>query len=117
MFEDDVDSLLALRFFAPDEEGSVATEHPLCLGLTKEIDWLKRQQRLTFERVGYVDPLDVEDYRSKGGFIGLNKALNMPQQMILDEVKASGLRGRGGAAFPTGIKWQTVADQLLGKNT
>ncbi|MBV7300485.1 formate dehydrogenase beta subunit [Enterovibrio paralichthyis] len=115
VFEDDVDSLLALRFFAPDEEGSVATEHPLCLGLTKEIDWLKRQQRLTFERVGYVDPLDVEDYRSKGGFIGLNKALNMPQQMILDEVKASGLRGRGGAAFPTGIKWQTVADQPPGQ--
>lgn len=115
VFEDDVDALLALRFFAPDEEGSVAMEHPLCLGLTTEIPWLKRQDRLTFERVGFVDPLDVEDYCSKGGFEGLKRALTMTTQEMLDEVKASGLRGRGGAAFPTGIKWQTVADQPAGQ--
>ncbi|WP_028021935.1 formate dehydrogenase beta subunit [Enterovibrio calviensis] len=108
---DDVDALLALRFFDPDDKGSAGLNHPLCLGLTEDISYLKKQQRLTFTRVGVIDPLDLDDYKQHGGFVGLDKALALSSQGILDEIKTSGLRGRGGAAFPTGIKWQTVADQ------
>jgi len=87
-----------------------ATEHELALGLAAEIPWLKSQQRLTFERAGLGDPLSIEHYRSLDGFAGLERALQMQPQAIVDAVKESGLRGRGGAAFPTGIKWQTVLD-------
>jgi formate dehydrogenase iron-sulfur subunit len=85
-------------------------EHPLALGPVEELPWLKQQQRLTFSRAGLTDPLSIEAYRALEGFDGLEKALTMSPQGIVDEVKESGLRGRGGAAFPTGIKWQTVLD-------
>ncbi len=84
------------------------TSHPLCLGLTENIPYLAKQQRLTFARAGIIDPLNIEDYVKYDGFTGLNKALALSPQQLVDEVKNSGLRGRGGAAFPTGIKWQTV---------
>lgn len=86
------------------------TDHPLCLGLTENLPWMKKQQRLTFARVGVIDPLDIEDYIRHDGFAGLKSALTKSPQQIVSEVKESGLRGRGGAAFPTGIKWQTVLD-------
>jgi formate dehydrogenase iron-sulfur subunit len=86
------------------------TEHPLALGLVEEIPWLKQQQRLTFERAGLGDPTSIENYISLGGFEGLQRALQLAPQAIVDALKESGLRGRGGAAFPTGIKWQTVLD-------
>lgn len=86
------------------------TSHPLCLGLAEEIPAIKNQQRLTFARVGIVDPVSVESYCQQGGFNGLKRALAVSSQDLVDEVKKSGLRGRGGAAFPTGIKWQTVLD-------
>jgi formate dehydrogenase iron-sulfur subunit len=92
-----------------------AREHHLALGLTDEIPYLKRQQRLTFARIGITDPVSLADYRSHGGFAGLEKALKLSPQAIVDEVKASGLRGRGGAAFPTGIKWQTVLNEPEGQ--
>jgi len=85
-------------------------DHPLALGPVDSIDWLAKQQRLTFARAGWTDPLSLEDYRAAGGFRGLQRALAMTGQQIVDEVRESGLRGRGGAAFPTGIKWQTVLD-------
>ncbi len=84
--------------------------HPLYLGLTEEIPYLKKQQRLTFARAGIIDPVSLSDYKNTGGYAGLERALNMSPQECVDEVKNSGLRGRGGAAFPTGIKWQTVLD-------
>jgi len=85
-------------------------EHPLALGPVSGIAWFARQQRLTFARVGWIDPLSLDDYRAHGGFRGLERALAMTSQDIVEEVRASGLRGRGGAAFPTGTKWQTVLD-------
>jgi formate dehydrogenase iron-sulfur subunit len=85
--------------------------HALHLGLTEEIPELKSQQRLTFARVGIVDPVSVSDYVAHGGYQGLQRALAMQPAAIVEAVTQSGLRGRGGAAFPTGIKWKTVLDQ------
>ena len=82
--------------------------HPLHLGAPEAIDYLGRQQRLTFARCGIVDPLSPEDYVAHGGYAGLARALDLGGTAIIDEVKLSGLRGRGGAGFPTGIKWSTV---------
>ncbi len=82
--------------------------HPLAHGPTGEIPYLKRQQRLTFARVGIIDPVSIEDYVRHGGYAGLTAALAMEPAQIVECVTASGLRGRGGAAFPAGIKWKTV---------
>lgn len=100
----DVESIITACFL------DQSAKHPLSLGLTEEIDYLKNQKRITFSRTGIIDPVSLDDYRSMNGFNGLEKALQYSSQEIVDEVKNSGLRGRGGAAFPTGIKWQTVRD-------
>src|ERR1700735_66700 len=86
-------------------------KHALTLGLVDELPWFATQQRLTFARVGIVDPASVADYVAKDGYQGLRRALAMTPQAIVQAVLDSGLRGRGGAAFPTGIKWKTVLDQ------
>jgi formate dehydrogenase iron-sulfur subunit len=83
-------------------------DHLLCHGITQDIDYLKNQERLTFERCGLIDPLSIDDYLENGGFVGLKRALKLSAKEIIDDVTTSGLRGRGGAAFPTGIKWNTV---------
>ena len=89
--------------------------HSTCLGFTESIPYLKRQERLTFARCGIVDPLSLSDYVSHGGYRGLERALSLTPEAIVEQVTNSGLRGRGGAGFPTGIKWrtvlQTVSDQ------
>lgn len=83
--------------------------HPRYLGPVEEIPFLKRQQRLTFARCGVIDPLDVTDYERHGGYQGLRRALQLGAKGILQSIEDSGLRGRGGAAFPAGAKWRTVA--------
>jgi formate dehydrogenase iron-sulfur subunit len=85
--------------------------HPKRLGVVEKLPYLASQQRLTFARVGVIDPLDVDQYQQHGGHVGLTRALGMGGADIVKEVTDSGLRGRGGAAFPTGIKWKTVLDQ------
>ncbi len=84
--------------------------HKLGHGLTEDIPYFKKQERLTFARCGITDPLSIDDYRRYGGFDGLVKAIAMEPIDIVTEVTTSGLRGRGGAGFPTGIKWKTVHD-------
>jgi formate dehydrogenase iron-sulfur subunit len=88
--------------------GDRAAEHPLAHGPTAEIPYFKRQQRLTFARVGITDPRSLEDYLAHDGYRGLRAALALTPAQIVEQVTASGLRGRGGAAFPAGIKWKTV---------
>jgi formate dehydrogenase iron-sulfur subunit len=83
-------------------------KHPLGLGLTEEIPFLKNQERLTFARVGITDPVSLQDYVEHDGYRGLKRALTLSGADIVKQVTDSGLRGRGGAAFPTGIKWNTV---------
>jgi formate dehydrogenase iron-sulfur subunit len=97
----DVPSLVAAL-----EGGDV---HPLRLGAVDDLPWLASQRRLTFARVGVVDPLDPDDFVAHGGLAGLRAAIAMGASAVIESVLASGLRGRGGAGFPAGIKWQTVA--------
>ena len=87
-----------------------AATHPKALGPVEELDWMKGQTRLTFARVGVIDPLSLDDYRAHGGLAGLDRAKAMTKAQIVAEVTDSGLRGRGGAGFPTGIKWKTVSE-------
>jgi formate dehydrogenase iron-sulfur subunit len=98
---DDVASLFDANF----TDGGA---HRLALGMTDEIAFLKNQERLTFARIGITDPLSIDDYVAHEGYAGLHNALQMSQEQIVQQVTTSGLRGRGGAAFPTGIKWNTV---------
>ena len=98
----DIDSLIDAGML----EGG---KHPLFLGIVEDIPFFKKQTRLTFARVGIIDPRSLEDYKAHGGYKGLEKAIAVGPEATVEEVVNSGLRGRGGAGFPTGIKWRTVA--------
>ena len=93
-------------------DGNAATlaSHPKSLGPVEKIGFFARQKRLTFARCGVIDPLSLDAYRAHGGYVGLEQALALGGAGIVDVVAKSGLRGRGGAGFPTGIKWKTVHD-------
>ncbi len=88
-----------------------AAPHPLRLGRVEDMPYFAKQERLTFARVGIIDPVSVDEYVAHGGYEGLKRALTLDGATIVQEVTDSGLRGRGGAAFPTGIKWKTVLQQ------
>jgi len=90
-------------------------KHALGHGLTEDIPYFKNQERLTFARVGVIDPLDLKAYEAHAGLAGLKKALKMSPDKIVEEALDSGLRGRGGAGFPTGIKWKTALAQPDGQ--
>lgn len=92
-----------------DAQFHTGADHRLKQGLVDEIPYLKQQERLTFARMGVTDPLSLADYEAHAGFAGLRRALDMPATEVVQQVLDSGLRGRGGAAFPAGIKWKTVA--------
>ena len=93
----------------PDEVAAVLDgSHPNRLGDVAAMPFFVGQQRFTFARCGITDPLSLADYAAHGGWAGLDAARARAPQAVVDVVKASGLRGRGGAGFPTGIKWQTV---------
>jgi formate dehydrogenase iron-sulfur subunit len=100
----------------PDVAGLFAADflnngaHALQLGRVDDIAYFASQQRLTFERVGVIEPTSLDDYLKHGGYEGLRNALRMQPQEIVQVVTDSGLRGRGGAAFPTGIKWKTALE-------
>jgi formate dehydrogenase iron-sulfur subunit len=112
-----VDGRLA---YGPIEPGDVdeafyealvsASGHARCIGNPEAHPFLSRQTRHTFKRCGIIDPLDIADYERHGGLTGLRRALAMEPMQAIEEVTRSGLRGRGGAGFPTGVKWKTVAE-------
>jgi formate dehydrogenase iron-sulfur subunit len=87
-------------------------DHPLALGPVEEIPFFKRQTRLTFARCGVINPDSLDAYRAAGGLSGLKRALTIGPEAILEEISQSGLRGRGGAGFPTGIKWRGAAEAV-----
>ncbi|MFG1608942.1 formate dehydrogenase beta subunit [Actinoplanes sp. NPDC049265] len=89
---------------------STNTHHPLGIGLVEEHEWLAGQQRVTFARMGVTDPLSLDDYVAHGGLAGLRRARAMTPAQVVAEVTESGLRGRGGAGFPAGVKWKTVLE-------
>ena len=99
----EVDDLVAAGLF----DGA---DHPSRVGVVEDLPWLATQDRVTFARVGVTDPLSPNDYLSHGGLAGLRRALEMSPAEVVAEVTDSGLRGRGGAGFPAGIKWKTVLE-------
>jgi formate dehydrogenase iron-sulfur subunit len=106
----DDEGAVALVAALADGRGAARVEHPAAVGPVPAMPWLAGQTRLTFARCGITDPVSRADYAAHGGWQGLERAIELGPEGILAEVAASGLRGRGGAGFPTGIKWKTVAE-------
>jgi formate dehydrogenase iron-sulfur subunit len=99
---------LAYGPVTPDQVPALLDCTLVSLGTVDDVPFFARQTRLTFARCGLIDPLDIKAYETHGGLAGLRHALTLSDERIVEEVTMSGLRGRGGAGFPTGIKWKTV---------
>ncbi|MEV6632419.1 NADH-ubiquinone oxidoreductase-F iron-sulfur binding region domain-containing protein [Actinoplanes sp. NPDC051470] len=95
---------------APADVPTILAGEAESIGVVDEFPWLASQQRVTFARMGRTDPLSLDDYLAHGGMAGLRKARTMTPAEVVAEVTESGLRGRGGAGFPAGIKWKTVLE-------
>ena len=95
---------------APAENIILAEKLP-----SRHNDLLANQQRIVLRNCGIIDPECIEDYEARDGYKALQKALSMDRDAIIDEIKKSGLRGRGGAGFPTGVKWQLCAKEVSAK--
>jgi formate dehydrogenase iron-sulfur subunit len=104
---EDVPRLVAAGLLTGDDT-------PECLGVVDEHEWLRSQRRVSFARVGLIEPTDIAAYGEHGGWAGLRRALSLPPADVVAEVTTSGLRGRGGAGFPAGVKWRTVLDAPAG---
>jgi formate dehydrogenase iron-sulfur subunit len=104
---DDVGDLVAAGMLEGCSNGPL---EEISLGVVEDLPWMRDQQRLCLARVGVTDPLSPDDYVSHGGLAGLRRAFELGPEAVVAEVTESGLRGRGGAGFPAGIKWKTVAD-------
>ena len=92
----------------PADVAAVLAGEAASIGVVDEHPWLTAQRRVTFARVGLVDPSSIDDYEAHGGWAGLRRALSLTPEEVVEEVTDSGLRGRGGAGFPAGLKWRTV---------
>jgi len=101
---DGVEALVASGLFD-------AAAHELRLGRVEDFSYFAKQERLAFARVGVIEPCNVDEFLAQGGYAGLERALSRSGAEVVQAVIDSGLRGRGGAAFPTGVKWKTVLDQ------
>ncbi len=105
----EVDGIGYAEVTAADVSAILGGSSDKAIGAIAEHPWIANQQRLTFARAGRTRPLSMEDYEATGGWTGLDRARRIGPEAIVEEVTSSGLRGRGGAGFPAGIKWQTVA--------
>lgn len=94
--------------FTPENAENLLNGKLESLGNVEDIPFFAKQTRLTFQRCGVIEALSLDDYKANGGIAGLKRALAMSEEEIVEETTASGLRGRGGAGFPTGVKWKTV---------
>ena len=104
-----IDAADVAPLIAAAKSGKLAA-HPKHIGAVDALDWIKGQQRLIFARCGITDPVSLEDYEGANGLVALKKAATATSESLCDDILASGLRGRGGAGFPAGIKWKTVAE-------
>ena len=109
VYSEDVPDLVAAGLF----EGA---PHEKRVGKPEDLPFFAKQTRLTFARNGVTDPLSFDDYAAHGGLKGIRKAIEIGPEAIVQEILQSCLRGRGGAGFPTGIKWKSVAETPIGKN-
>ncbi len=95
----------------PEDAAAVlAGDHRTRLGDVASLPFFARQTRLTFARCGIIDPLSLADYAAHGGWRGLEAARALTPGVVVDQIQTSGLRGRGGAGFPAGIKWRTALE-------
>ncbi len=94
----------------PEDAAGVLDGEGECVGVVADHEWLAGQRRVSFARVGVIDPQDVEGFEAHGGWAGLRRALALDPEAVVAEVTDSGLRGRGGAGFPAGVKWKTVLE-------
>lgn len=94
---------------SPENVAAIMAGSAEDIGVVDEHEWLTGQRRVTFARVGVIDPLDIGMYEQHSGWAGLRRAISLDPSAVVEEVVDSGLRGRGGAGFPAGLKWRTVA--------